>query len=92
MVADPDTDSTERYSRQSIDRCQPPTHQHKALGTNESVRGFCYFLDMFYQEALPRFWFVSRVDSLLTIADRHWRTLTATFEKAESATSLPFVR
>ena len=29
---------------------------------------------MFYQEALPRFWFVSRVDSLLTIADRHWRT------------------
>ena len=47
---------------------------------------------MFYQEALPRFWFVSRVDSLLTIADRHWRTLAATFEKAESANSLPFAR
>ena len=47
---------------------------------------------MFYQEALPRFWFVCRVDSLLTIADRHWRTLAATFEKAESANSPPFAR
>ena len=56
MVADPDTDSTERYSRQSIDRCQPPTHQHKALGTNESVRGFCYFLDMFYMWLLKSKW------------------------------------
>ena len=47
---------------------------------------------MFYQEALPRFWVVSHSDSLLTIADRHCRTLAATFEKAESANSLPFAR
>ena len=45
---------------------------------------------MFYQEALPTFWFVSHVDSLLTIADRYWRTLAITFEKAKSASSLPF--
>ena len=43
---------------------------------------------MFYQEALPKFRFLSCVDSLLTIRDRHW----ATFEKAESASSLPFAR
>ena len=47
---------------------------------------------MFYQEVLPRFWFVSRVNSLLTIGDRHWRTLATMFEKAESANSLPFAR
>ena len=39
---------------------------------------------MFYQEALPKFWFASRVDSLLAIRDRHWRKLAAMFEKAES--------
>ena len=60
----------------------PPAHQRKVLRTNEFVRGFC----------LPRFWFVPRVDSLLTIADRHWRTLATMFEKAESANSLPFSR
>ena len=32
---------------------------------------------MFYQEALP------------TMGDRHWRKVAATFEKAESANSLP---
>ena len=47
---------------------------------------------MFYQEALPKFQFLSRVDSLLTIGDRHRRTVAATFEKAESANSLPFAR
>ena len=46
---------------------------------------------MFYQEALPKFQFLSRVDSLLTIGDRHWRKVAATFEKAESANSLSFV-
>ena len=46
---------------------------------------------MFYQEALPKFWFVSCVDSLLTIKDRHWRTeLAAIFEKAELANLLQF--
>ena len=45
---------------------------------------------MFYQEALPKFRFLSRVDSLLTIGDRHWRKVAATFEKAESANSLSF--
>ena len=47
---------------------------------------------MFYQEALPKFRFLSRVDSLLTIGDRHWRKVAATFEKAESANSLPFAQ
>ena len=47
------------------------------------------FLGMFYQEALPRFWVASRVNSLLTITDRHWQTLATTFE---SANSLPFAR
>ena len=38
---------------------------------------------MFYQEALPKFWFVSRVDSLLTIiGDRHWQKLAAMFKKS----------
>ena len=45
---------------------------------------------MFYQEALPTFRFLSRVDSLPTIGDRHWRKVAATFEKAKSANSLPF--
>ena len=45
----------------------------------------------FYQEALPIFWVVSCVDSLLTIGDRHWRKLAATFEKAKPANSLPFM-
>ena len=35
---------------------------------------------MLYQEALPKFWFVSLV-SLLTIGKKHWRKLAATFEK-----------
>ena len=47
---------------------------------------------MLYQEALPKFWVVSSVDSLLTLEDRHWQKLAATFDKAESANSLPFVR
>ena len=45
---------------------------------------------MFYQEALPKLRFLSRVDSLLTIGDRHWRKVAATFKKAKSANSLPF--
>ena len=45
---------------------------------------------MFYQETLPKFWFVSHVDSLLTIGDRHWRKLGATLKKAELVNSLPF--
>ena len=49
---------------------------------------------MFYQEALPEFQFLSGVDSLLTIGDRHWRKVASTFEKAkaESANSLLFAR
>ena len=30
-----------RYSQQSIDCCQTLAHQCKALGINESIRGFC---------------------------------------------------
>ena len=45
---------------------------------------------MLYQEALPKFQILSRVDSLLTIGDRHWRKVAAMFEKAKSANSLPF--
>ena len=29
----------------------------------------------------PKFWFISCVDSLLTIGDRHWRKLATTFQK-----------
>ena len=43
---------------------------------------------MFYQEALPKFWFVSCVSSLLAIAGGHLQTLAATFEKPKSANSL----
>ena len=46
---------------------------------------------MFYQETLPKFRFLSHVNNLLTIGDKHWRKVAATFEKAESANSLPFV-
>ena len=45
---------------------------------------------MFYQEALPKFQLLSRVDSLLTIGDRHLQKVAATFEKAKSANSLSF--
>ena len=45
---------------------------------------------MFYQEALLIFRFLSRVDSLLTIGERHWQKSATMFEKAESANSLPF--
>ena len=46
---------------------------------------------MFYQEASTKFWFLSRVDNLLTIRSyRHWRKVAATFEKAKSANSLSF--
>ena len=41
---------------------------------------------------MPKFRLLSRVDSLLTIGDRHWRKVAATFEKAESANSLPFAQ
>ena len=47
---------------------------------------------MFYQEALPKIRLLSRVNSLLTIRDRHWRNVAATFKKAKSANSLPFAR
>ena len=48
---------------------------------------------MFYQEALPNFLLLFRVDSLLTIGDRHWQKKVATtFEAAESANSLSFAR
>ena len=46
---------------------------------------------MFYQEALPKFQFLSCVDSLLTFGDTHCQKVAATFEKAESANSHPFV-
>ena len=47
---------------------------------------------MFYQEALPKFQYLSRFDSLLRIGDRHWRKVAATIEKTESANSLPLAR
>ena len=46
---------------------------------------------MVYQESLPKVWFASHVNSLLTIRHRHWQKLAATFEKAELANSLLFV-
>ena len=41
---------------------------------------------------MPKFWFVSRGNSLFAIGDRHWQKLAATFDKAESANSLPFAQ
>ena len=35
----------------------------------------------FYQDVLPKFWLVSRFNNLLTIGDRHWQKLAATFKK-----------
>ena len=40
-------------------------------------------MDMFYQEALPKFCFVSHVNSLLTIGAGHWKKLAIMFEKAK---------
>ena len=45
----------------------------------------------FLPKALPKFRFLSRVDSLLTIGDRHWRKVAAMFKKADSANSFVFV-
>ena len=65
----------------AIDRLLPtPTHQCKALGTNKSVKGFCKFLDILYQKALPKVWFLSHFNNLLTIGDRQWRKLPASFK------------
>ena len=36
---------------------------------------------MFYQEALPKFQFLSHVDSLLTIGDRHWQKVVDTSKR-----------
>ena len=47
---------------------------------------------MFYQEALPKFWFLSCIDSLLTIRNRHWQKVATTFETAESANSHQLAR
>ena len=44
----------------------------------------------FHQEALPKFRYLSCIDSLLTIGDRHWRKVAAMFATAESANPLPF--
>ena len=46
---------------------------------------------MCYPKALPKFWFVSCVDSLLTITDRHWQKLAATFEKFTSSNGCLFM-
>ena len=51
----------------AIDRLLPtPAYQRKVL------RSMRVLLVPGYQEALPKFWVVSRVNSLLTIRDRHW--------------------
>ena len=44
---------------------------------------------MFYQETLPKFRLLSCVNSLLTIENRHWRKVAATFEKVKSANLVP---
>ena len=46
---------------------------------------------MFYQKALAKFKFLSRVDSHCLQAEIDTGEVAATFEKAESANSLPFV-
>ena len=66
-----------------------PAHQCKALGTNESVRGLCYFLDMAYQEALLKCWFYPVSIACFTIGDRHWRKLAASFEKPNPFRRVP---
>ena len=45
---------------------------------------------MFCEEALPKFQFIFRVDSLLTIGDRHWQKVATMFENAKSENSLLF--
>ena len=44
---------------------------------------------MFYQEASPKFWFVTHADSLVTTKDTHWGNLAAMFRKTESANKIP---
>ena len=65
----------------AIDRSLPtPADQRNAPGTNESAR--VSFAGSFYQDALPKFWFLSHIDSLLTIGDRHRRKVAAAFKTA----------
>ena len=45
---------------------------------------------MFYQKALPKLWFVSRVNSLLTNGDEHRCKLAATFKKLDQQILLMF--
>ena len=77
----------------AIDRLLPTTaHQGKAHGANKTKRFFANSWMCFIKRPRPKFRFLSRVDNLLTIGNRHWRKVGAMFEKAESANSLPFAR
>ena len=70
----------------AIDQSLPtPAHQRKALGTNESVRDFLLIPGYVLPRGFAYISALSRVDSLLTIGDRHWRKLAAMFEKCMGA-------
>ena len=65
----------------------PPTNvKHMELLTILSET-FANSWICFYQEVLPKLWFVS---CLLIVGDRHWQIVAAAFEKAKSANSLSF--
>ena len=79
--------SVQCYNFSTINRCQPPSTNVKRW--NQRIRERFLLIPGY---VLPRglVFFLSRVNSLLTIGDRHWRKVATMFEKSESANSLPF--
>ena len=57
----------QRYSRQAINRHQPPPNQLIALGTNKVQSSFSWFMDMLYLQALAIHSTSFHVNSLLLI-------------------------
>ena len=80
----------QRYSQQSIDRCQPPPTNVKHLEPTNPWEVFANSWICLTKRPCLNFDFSSCVDSLPTIGGRHWRKAAAMFEKAESANSLLF--
>ena len=66
--------------------------QMAGIETIQELHTLTVINSWFYQEALPKFLFLSCIDSLLTIRDRHWRKVATMFETAESANSLRFAQ
>ena len=61
----------------AIDHFPTPAYQRKLFKVANPSRGFANLSICFIKRPCLKFWFLSRVDSLFTIKDRHWWKLAA---------------